>query len=103
MEAVSYTHLIISRGRALGYTLSIPKEDKVLNSLGEMRDELAVFMGGRVAEELSLIHISSLTRTCCGFGTMRYLLSTIMTTYRLCLAQASCSTRDSCSYKPAVP
>ncbi len=43
---------IISRGRALGYTLSIPKEDKVLNSLGEMRDELAVFMGGRVAEEL---------------------------------------------------
>lgn len=43
---------IISRGRALGYTLSIPKEDKVLNSLSEMRDELAVFMGGRVAEEI---------------------------------------------------
>lgn len=43
---------IISRGRALGYTLSIPKEDKVLNTLSEMRDELAVFMGGRVAEEI---------------------------------------------------
>ncbi|WP_165044915.1 ATP-dependent zinc metalloprotease FtsH [Adlercreutzia sp. ZJ138] len=43
---------IISRGRALGYTLSIPKEDKVLNTIGEMRDELAVFMGGRVAEEI---------------------------------------------------
>lgn len=43
---------IISRGRALGYTLSIPDEDKVLNTLGEMRDELAVFMGGRVAEEI---------------------------------------------------
>ncbi|MDR0514965.1 MAG: ATP-dependent zinc metalloprotease FtsH [Coriobacteriaceae bacterium] len=43
---------IISRGRALGYTLSIPKEDKVLNSLREMLDELAVFMGGRVAEEI---------------------------------------------------
>ena len=43
---------IISRGRALGYTLSIPSEDKVLNSLSEMRDELAVFMGGRVAEEI---------------------------------------------------
>ena len=43
---------IISRGRALGYTLSIPKEDKVLNSLGEMYDELAVFLGGRVAEEI---------------------------------------------------
>ncbi|MEG0217365.1 MAG: ATP-dependent zinc metalloprotease FtsH, partial [Raoultibacter sp.] len=43
---------IISRGRALGYTLSIPKEDKVLNSRNEMRDDLAVFMGGRVAEEI---------------------------------------------------
>ncbi len=43
---------IISRGRALGYTLSIPAEDKVLNSLSEMRDDLAVFMGGRVAEEI---------------------------------------------------
>ena len=43
---------IISRGRALGYTMSIPKEDKVLNSYGEMMDELCVFMGGRVAEEI---------------------------------------------------
>ena len=43
---------IISRGRALGYTLSIPDEDKVLNSLSEMKAELAVFMGGRVAEEI---------------------------------------------------
>ena len=43
---------IISRGRALGYTLSIPKEDKVLNSVREMQAELAVFMGGRVAEEI---------------------------------------------------
>ena len=43
---------IISRGRALGYTLSIPKEDKVLNGRREMLDELAVFLGGRVAEEI---------------------------------------------------
>ena len=43
---------IISRGRALGYTLSIPDEDKVLNSVREMRDQLAVFLGGRVAEEI---------------------------------------------------
>lgn len=43
---------IISRGRALGYTLSIPDDDKLLNSLSEMKDELAVFMGGRVAEEI---------------------------------------------------
>lgn len=43
---------IISRGRALGYTLSIPQEDKVLNSYQEMLSQIAVFMGGRVAEEL---------------------------------------------------
>ncbi len=43
---------IISRGRALGYTMSIPDEDKVMNTLGEMRDQLAVLMGGRVAEEI---------------------------------------------------
>ena len=44
---------IISRGRALGYTLSIPDEDKVLETrLSEMNDELAVFLGGRVAEEI---------------------------------------------------
>ena len=43
---------IIARGRALGYTLSIPDEDKFLNSRNEIRDELAVLMGGRVAEEI---------------------------------------------------
>ena len=43
---------IIARGQALGYTLSVPDDDKVLNTVGEMRDELAVFMGGRVAEEI---------------------------------------------------
>ena len=43
---------IISRGRALGYTLSIPQEDKVLNGRNEMQQELAVFLGGRVAEEI---------------------------------------------------
>ena len=43
---------IISRGRALGYTLSIPDEDKVMNTLSEMKDQMAVLMGGRVAEEI---------------------------------------------------
>ena len=43
---------IISRGRALGYTMQIPDEDRVMNTLGEMRDQLAVLMGGRVAEEI---------------------------------------------------
>ena len=50
---------IISRGRALGYTMSIPDEDKVLNSLSEMRDQLAVLMGGRVAEEIYCADITT--------------------------------------------
>ncbi len=43
---------IISRGQALGYTLSLPEEDKFLSSRNEMYDDLAVFLGGRVAEEI---------------------------------------------------
>ncbi|MDR1015862.1 MAG: ATP-dependent zinc metalloprotease FtsH [Coriobacteriales bacterium] len=43
---------IISRGQALGYTLSLPTEDRFLNTREQMYDELATFMGGRVAEEL---------------------------------------------------
>ncbi len=43
---------IIPRGRALGYTLSLPTEDRFLVSRSEMIDDLAMFLGGRVAEEL---------------------------------------------------
>ncbi len=43
---------IIPRGQALGYTLSIPEEDSFLDSKEEMRDDLAMFLGGRVAEEI---------------------------------------------------
>ena len=43
---------IVPRGMALGYTMSIPDEDKFLVSRQEMLDDLAVFMGGRVAEEI---------------------------------------------------
>ena len=43
---------IISRGQALGYTLSLPSEDRFLSTRNEMYDDLAVFLGGRVAEEL---------------------------------------------------
>ena len=43
---------IISRGQALGYTLSLPSEDRFLSTRNEMYDDLAVFMGGRVAEEI---------------------------------------------------
>ncbi|MGH2828906.1 MAG: ATP-dependent zinc metalloprotease FtsH [Actinomycetota bacterium] len=43
---------IIPRGRALGYTLSLPTEDRFLVTRAELIDELAMFLGGRVAEEL---------------------------------------------------
>lgn len=43
---------IISRGRAGGYTLKLPTEDKHLKSKAEFLDELAVMMGGYCAESL---------------------------------------------------
>ena len=42
---------IISRGRAGGYTLKLPSEDKHLKSRAEFIDELAVLMGGYVVEK----------------------------------------------------
>ena len=43
---------IVSRGRALGWTLSLPTEDKYNNSRSELMATMAVLMGGRTAEEL---------------------------------------------------
>jgi len=43
---------IISRGGAGGYTLSVPEKDKSLHSRAYFLDELAVFLGGYVAEEM---------------------------------------------------
>jgi cell division protease FtsH len=43
---------ILPRGRALGYTLSLPTEDKFLVTRAEMMDQLAMLLGGRTAEEL---------------------------------------------------
>ena len=50
---------IIPRGRAGGYTLSLPKEDKYYATKNEMLSELKVLLGGRVAEALVLKDISS--------------------------------------------
>ena len=50
---------IIARGQALGYTLQLPTEDHFLKTKNEMLDELAVFLGGRVAEELMCDDITS--------------------------------------------
>ena len=43
---------IIPRGRALGYTMALPTEDKFLTTRAEMEDQLAMLLGGRTAEEL---------------------------------------------------
>ena len=43
---------VIPRGRALGYTLTLPEEDKFLMTREELTDELAMLLGGRVAEEI---------------------------------------------------
>ena len=43
---------IISRGRALGYTLQLPDEDHFLETRSGMLDQIAVLLGGRTAEEL---------------------------------------------------
>jgi cell division protease FtsH len=43
---------VISRGRALGVTWSLPEEEKRLTSKAEMEDDLSMMLGGRVAEEI---------------------------------------------------
>ena len=50
---------IIPRGRAGGYTLSLPKDDTYFNSKTEMMEEIVVLLGGRVAEQLTLNDIST--------------------------------------------
>jgi cell division protease FtsH len=43
---------IIPRGRALGWTLALPEQDKYLVTRSELRDQLAMLLGGRTAEEM---------------------------------------------------
>jgi cell division protease FtsH len=43
---------IISRGQALGYTISLPTEDKFLTRRAELTDTMAMTLGGRAAEEI---------------------------------------------------
>jgi cell division protease FtsH len=43
---------IISRGQALGYTISLPAEDKFLTTKSALMDQMAMTLGGRAAEEL---------------------------------------------------
>ena len=51
---------IIPRGiSALGYTLQLPTEDRYLLTRSELLDRLAVFLGGRVAEEIIFNEVST--------------------------------------------
>jgi cell division protease FtsH len=43
---------VISRGQALGYTISLPTEDKFLTTRAELQDNMAMTLGGRAAEEI---------------------------------------------------
>ncbi|WP_350343753.1 ATP-dependent zinc metalloprotease FtsH [Proteinivorax tanatarense] len=50
---------IVPRGRAGGYTLSLPKEDRFLLTRSEIMAKISVLLGGRVAEDLVLGEIST--------------------------------------------
>lgn len=50
---------IIPRGRAGGYTLMLPKEDRSYETRSELMDQLKTLLGGRVAEEVVLEEIST--------------------------------------------
>ncbi len=50
---------IISRGQALGYTISLPSEDKFLTTRAELTDTMAMTLGGRAAEEIIFEEITT--------------------------------------------
>lgn len=50
---------IVPSGRAGGYTMHMPTEDRSYSSMNEMKAEIAVLLGGRVAEKLMLTDIST--------------------------------------------
>jgi cell division protease FtsH len=50
---------VISRGQALGYTISLPGEDRFLTTRGELLDQLAMTLGGRAAEEICFDEITT--------------------------------------------
>ena len=50
---------VISRGQALGYTISLPSEDKFLTTRAELTDTMAMTLGGRAAEEIVFEEITT--------------------------------------------
>lgn len=61
LDKTSHIHKvsIIPRGRAGGFTMHVPDEDTKYVSKNDMLNNIAVFLGGRVAEELTLDDIST--------------------------------------------
>jgi cell division protease FtsH len=50
---------VISRGQALGYTISMPQEDRFLTTRAELLDTMAMTLGGRAAEEIVFSEITT--------------------------------------------
>ena len=50
---------VVSRGQALGYTISLPTEDKFLTTRAELLDTMAMTLGGRAAEEIVFHEITT--------------------------------------------
>ena len=50
---------IVSRGQALGYTISMPSEDKFLTTRAQLEDTMAMTLGGRAAEEIVFTEITT--------------------------------------------
>ncbi len=50
---------IISRGRALGYVITLPEEDRFLNTRSELIDNVTQLLGGRISEEMNFNDITS--------------------------------------------
>jgi cell division protease FtsH len=50
---------VISRGQALGYTISMPQEDRFLTTKAELTDNMAMTLGGRAAEEIVFFEITT--------------------------------------------
>jgi cell division protease FtsH len=50
---------IVPRGRALGYTLNLPEEDRYLKTKEELMDYLKVLFGGRMAEEVAFGRVTT--------------------------------------------
>src|SRR5207244_11510344 len=50
---------IVSRGQALGFTISLPSEDRYLTTRSSLMDDLGMTLGGRAAEELVFNEITT--------------------------------------------